>query len=115
MFFRREDTALHLRKHTCYAFPFVLIIPRISGASSGTSYRERSPRGAFVQVGPRRFVPLVVKLTVDLTRDERERERNEVAARGWVLIKNRYITPIRGSATADNNKPSGLISSRLFG
>ena len=25
--------------------------------------------------------------------------RNEVAARGWILIKNRYITPIRGLAT----------------
>lgn len=109
----RRNTALHLRKHTCYAFPFVLIISHIFGASSGTSYRKRSPRGAFAQVEPRRFVPRVVKLTADLTRDERE--RNEVAARGWVLIKNRYITPISGSATADNNKPSGLISSRLFG
>lgn len=112
---REKDTALHLRKHICYAFPFVLIISRTFDASSGTSYRKQYPRGAFVQVEPRRFVSRVVKLTADLTRDERERERNEVAARGWVLIKNRYITPIRGSATADNNKPSGLISSRLFG
>lgn len=39
--------------------------------------------------------------------------RNEVAARGWILIKNRYITPIRGSATADY-AASSLIRQRLF-
>lgn len=39
--------------------------------------------------------------------------RNEVAARGWILIKNRYITPIRGSATADY-EASSLIRQRLF-
>lgn len=38
---------------------------------------------------------------------------NEVAARGWILIKNRYITPIRGSATADY-EASSLIRQRLF-
>lgn len=41
------------------------------------------------------------------------KRRNEVAARGWILIKNRYITPIRGSATADY-AASSLIRERLF-
>lgn len=52
---RQKDTALHLRKHTYYAFPFVLIISRIFGASSGTSYRERSPRGAVPTGGTEAF------------------------------------------------------------
>lgn len=44
---------------------------------------------------PRRVDPLVQSWK------SRGGRRNEVAARGWFLIKNRYITPIRGSATAD--------------
>lgn len=120
--FRQRDTTLHLQKHiaiktaiktACYTFFFVQQFLHIFGPLR-ILYRKWSSYGIHTDGTEAFHMSCQINCRFDEGREAGEKRRNEVAARGWVLIKNRYITSILGFATADNNKPFGSISSRLF-